>query len=204
MRAAFLFAALGGLAIALSACGGMRVQDFEGAEPKLVLENYFVGHTTAYGVFEDRFGDLRRQFVVRIDGTWSDGTLTLDEDFAYKDGETARRVWTIRKLDEHTYEGTADDVIGAATGKAYGNVFNWSYSVDLPVGEDTWRVHFDDWLYLMGDGILINRARVTKWGIEVGTVTLVFTKYKNGQSAIAPTTGETGLGRSALQRLAQQ
>lgn len=164
------------LAVMLAACGGMRAQDFEGASPRLVLEDYFAGRTMAYGIFEDRFGDLRRQFVVTIDGTWQDDTLTLDEDFRYKDGETARRVWTIRKLDAHTYEGAASDVIGTATGKSYGNVFNWSYGIDLPVGDDTWRVRFDDWMYLMDDGILLNWAHVTKWGIEIGTVTIVFRK----------------------------
>jgi hypothetical protein len=37
-------------------------------------------------------------------------------------------------------------------------------------------VHFDDWMYLQPDGLLLNRAYVTKWGFAVGSVTLAFRK----------------------------
>ena len=57
-----------------------------------------------------------------IEGTWDGETLTLVEDFVYDDGETERRTWTIRKIDEHTYEGSSPDgVIGTALMKSYGN-----------------------------------------------------------------------------------
>jgi len=40
-------------------------------------------------------------------------------------------------------------------------------------------VRFDDWMYLQSDGVLLNRAKVTKFGVELGTVTLAFSKdYK--------------------------
>ncbi len=70
--------------------------DFKDHTPKLDLFEYFQGQTKAWGLFEDRFGKVRRQFQVDIQGTVADGTLTLDESFRYDDGELARRVWTIR------------------------------------------------------------------------------------------------------------
>jgi hypothetical protein len=160
----------------LAACGSMQVQDFRDAEPRLQLEDYFAGETKAYGLFRDRFGDVRRQFVVEIDGDWNPETrtLTLDERFRYSDGETDRRVWTIEKTGPHSYRGTAGDVPGTATGEAYGNAFNWTYRVDLAVDGSTYRVTFDDWMFLQEDGILLNTADVTKWGFEVGTVTIAF------------------------------
>jgi len=163
-------------ALALAACGSMRVQDFENTGPRLKLEEYFAGETKAYGLFRDRFGDVRRQFTVKIDGDWNPQTqtLTLDERFQYRDGETDRRVWTIEKTGPHSYQGTAGDVPGTATGQAYGNAFNWTYQVDLKVDGSTYRVTFDDWMFLQPDGILLNTAEVTKWGFEVGTVTIAF------------------------------
>ncbi len=152
----------------------MKIEDFAGRTPELVLEDYFLGQTRAWGVFEDRFGNLRRQFDVDITGTVDGDTLTLDEHFTFADGEKDRRVWTIRRIDENTYEGTADDVIGTARGKVAGNALNWTYQVDLAMGDRSLRVRFDDWLFLQSDGVLINRARVTKWGFEVGQVTLFF------------------------------
>ncbi|MBK1699330.1 DUF3833 domain-containing protein [Rhodovibrio salinarum] len=162
--------------VPLAACGSMRVQDFQNNEPRLRLEDYFAGQTKAYGLFRDRFGDVRRQFVVTIHGDWDPQTrtLTLDERFRYQDGETDRRVWTIRKTGPHSYQGTAGDVPGTARGEAYGNAFTWTYQVDLEVDGSSYRVTFDDWMFLQEDGVLLNTADVTKWGFEVGTVTIAF------------------------------
>ena len=167
----------------------MKPEDFAGREPKLLIEDYFAGHTKAWGIFQDRFGRLRRQFEVDIEGTWEDGTLTLVEDFLYDVGETERRVWRITKSGEHQYEGRAEGVIGVAEGLAYGNALNWSYRFALEVGDDTWNVAFDDWLFLQSDGMLINRAEVTKFGFKLGEVTLVFRKEADTSGQAASFTG---------------
>ncbi len=165
------------LSVFLFGCAGGQVEDFQGTEPRLVLADYFNGESRGYGIFEDRFGKLRREFVVDVTGTVDGDVLTLDERFVYKDGETDRRIWTIRKLDDHTYEGTSPDIDGVATGKAYGNALTWAYDIDLVIDPETvWRVRFTDWFYLQPDGVLLNRASVTRFGIEIGTLTLVFLK----------------------------
>ena len=162
--------------IGLNGCGNMQISDFSRAEPKFVLEKYFAGKTRAWGIFEDRFGHLRRQFTVDITGTTVGNTLTLDEKFKYADGEQDRRVWKITKLGPNSYEGRADDIIGVATGETRGNALNWQYTMDLKIGESRLRVQFDDWMFLQPDGVLINRARVSKLGFEIGQVTLTFQK----------------------------
>ena len=162
--------------IGIAGCDTMKPEDFAGREPNLLIEDYFAGRTKAWGLFHDRFGQLRRQFEVEIDGRWDGETLTLVEDFLYDDGEEEQRIWRIRKTGDHTYEGRADDVIGVARGSGYGNAFYWTYRYDLKVGGSTWTVTFDDWLFLQSDGVLINRAEVTKFGIKLGEVTLVFRK----------------------------
>ncbi|MBP3128191.1 DUF3833 domain-containing protein [Thalassospira sp. ER-Se-21-Dark] len=162
--------------VLLAGCGSMKPQDFAQKEPRFDVFDYFEGDSRAWGIFEDRFGTLRRQFTVEITGTVEDGVLTLEEDFIYDDGETDRRVWKISKTDEHSYEGLADDIVGKAIGSQYGNALNWSYDMDLKVGDGAWRVTFDDWMFLQPDGVLVNRARVKKWGFEIGEVTLFFTK----------------------------
>lgn len=180
------------LGIVMTGCGGMDIRKFKAASPQLVLEEYFTGKTRAWGIFEDRFGTLRRQFTVDIDGRWNGKTLVLDERFDYRDGETDRRVWTIEKISEHRYEGRADDVIGVAVGEARGNALTWRYSMDLKVGDSTLRVQFDDWMFLQPDDVLINRARVSKWGVELGQVTLFFSKpARVSANTNAPTTTTT-------------
>ena len=169
--------------LALPGCSSMKPEDFDGTSPRFILEEYFSGNVQAWGVFQDRFGRLRRQFTVDIEGSWDGQALTLVEDFVYDDGEIDRRVWSIRRIDEHTYQGTADDVVGTATGISYGNALNWQYDFDLQVGDSTVRVHFDDWMFLQDDDVMINRAEVTKWGFAVGEASIFFRRTSDSQAA---------------------
>ena len=154
------------------------IDRFKKGKPSLSLAEFFAGETIAYGIFEDRFGQLKRQFRVHIDGRTEQGKLILDEQFLYDDGEQAQRIWTITSTQTKDgfirYEGSADDVTGTATGKAAGNVLSWSYDIELAIGDNDIEVRFDDFIYQMSDNLAINRAHVTKWGVELGTVTLVF------------------------------
>jgi hypothetical protein len=160
----------------LSACSPMRVTDFSGRGETFDLFGYFSGTTHGYGLFEDRFGTIKRQFKVVIEGSIDGDKITLDEDFLYDDGETQKRVWTITRRTDGSYEGRADDVIGVARGKEAGNALNWAYTLALPVGGRVFEVQFDDWMLRQQDGVVINRAKVRKFGFDVGSVTLAFTK----------------------------
>ena len=160
----------------------MKPEDFASAQPRFVIEDYFAGKTTAWGMFTDRFGNVRSQFVVDIDGTWDGKTLVLDEKFTYATGEKETRVWKISKQDANTYTGTAGDVIGTAQGRSFGNALYWNYYLNLKVGDGHWKVHFDDWMFLQPQGVLLNRAVVTKWGLELGQVQLAFSKPAQSQA----------------------
>lgn len=155
----------------------MNLHDFKDIEPSLLLEEFFVGNSKARGLFEDRFGKVRTQFTVEIEGEWDGKNLTLNEDFVYANGDQEKRTWTIRKTGENTYEGATDNVIGVARGETAGNAFNWRYDFNLSVGEGkVWKVHFDDWMFLQSDGVLLNKARIKRWGVTLGTVFISFTK----------------------------
>ncbi|WP_300390326.1 DUF3833 domain-containing protein [Henriciella sp.] len=181
MRLSALFApAIAAVSLGVSGCISNSLSDFQEADRTLRLEEYFLGETTAYGIFEDRFGKIRRQFTVDITGTLKGDTLTLVEDFDYSDGVTDTRTWTIDVLGDGKYRGTANDVPGIAEGQAVGNAFNWQYKAELKVDGDTWTVGFDDWMYLLEDGVLINRAYVTRFGIRIGEVTISFQKGSRG------------------------
>ena len=169
-------------ALSVASCGGLKLQDFEKAEPELKLEDYFVGRMKAWGQFQDRFDRVRRRFTVDIEGTWDGEKLTLTEDFLYDDGETERRIWTLRKTGPQEWEGTAAGVVGVAKGKVSGNALNWTYHFDLPVGDGTLRVKFDDWLWLQDERVMINRAYVSKFGFKIGEALIFFSKEPSQQS----------------------
>ena len=167
------------ICVTLTGCSSMKPEDFAKSEPKFNLFDYFEGQTQAWGIFEDRFGTVRRQFQVAINGTVEGNLLTLDERFDYSDGEKDQRIWTIRQNGDNTFEGRAPDVVGIAQGKAAGNALNWAYDMNLKVNDSTVRVRFDDWMFLQKGNVLINRAQVSKWGINIGEVSLFFMKPVN-------------------------
>ena len=170
------------------ACSQQTLSSFDNTKPNFSLFEFFEGDSLAYGIFEDRFGNLRRRFKVNISGSISQQTIsgkdveqiTLVEDFVYEDGEKQQRIWTITKdileNGSEIYNGQAQDVIGTAEGSSSGSTFYWQYDVDLNILDKSFRVKFKDWIYQMDDYIAINKATVSKFGIEVGTVTLVFVR----------------------------
>ena len=174
----------------LSACAKKDVTHLAERGPPLALEQFFEGESVAYGIFEDRFGNLRRQFRVNLQGTVSGNRLVLDEQFLYEDGEKAQRVWTIDKLDSGadgtvSYEGQASDIKGRASGRVSGDGLNWRYDVALNMDGRELEVHFDDWIYRQSEDVAINRAYVRKFGVEIGSVTIVFLRGK-AAAAIGP------------------
>ena len=109
-------------------------------------------------------------------GSWNGDDGVLDEDFTYSDGKKERRVWRLKKLPGGRYTGTADDVVGTAQGQAAGNALHWGYTLRLPVDGKVYEVQFDDWMYLMDERVMLNKAVMSKFGIRLGEVTLAFTK----------------------------
>lgn len=161
-----------GLALALAGCAGTDVGAYKAQAPALSLEQYFSGRIDGWGMFQDRSGKVLRRFTVEIDARWEGDTGTLDERFVWSDGERQRRVWTLRRVGEGRYVGTADDVVGEATGTVAGNALHWKYVLALPVDGRVWHVDFDDWMFLVDDRVLLNRAVMSKFGIRLGEVTL--------------------------------
>jgi hypothetical protein len=158
----------------LAGCASPRVEDYASQTPVLDLARYLSGDLVAHGMVSDRSGRVTRRFVVDLKGTWNGNEGVLDEQFRFSDGETQRRVWRLTKLQDGRYSGRADDVVGEAEGRAAGNALQWRYTMRLPVDGKTYDVQFDDWMFLVDDKVLLNRATISKFGIRFGEVTLAF------------------------------
>ncbi len=163
--------------LVLTSCAAKpRVPDTFLSDRELNLEEFFEGKSVAYGQFQDILGNVSRRFTVDIDGTWDGETLRLVEDFTYDDGATEQRIWTLTKVSENEWIGTAPGVLGEASGIERGDTFNWKYKIDLPVKDGTMRVDFDDWMWLLEDDRLLNRAYLSRFGFRLGEVVIFFEK----------------------------
>ena len=175
-RRLLLTAATATAALGLAGCASQNIQSYAAEKPVLDLQQYFNGTLDAYGVFTDRGGSVVKRFTVVMVCTWMGDQGVLDEAFTYSDGTTQRRVWRLTKLADGRYTGRADDVVGEAQGQTRGNAFYWTYTLSLPVDGKVYEVNFDDWMYLMTDKVMLNKATMSKFGVRLGEVTLSFTK----------------------------
>ena len=137
---------------------------------------FFPGETRAWGIVQDWRGRIVRRFAVEMDGRIDGQDLVLDEQFRYADGERSTREWRISRTGEGAFTGRASDIVDSATGRTAGNAMQWQYRMDLTVDGSTYRVSFDDWMWQLDDGVLINRSYIRKFGVKVAEVTLFMLK----------------------------
>ncbi len=170
---------------ALVSCGGgMTAQDFSGMQPALSPSAFFTGHTQSWGVIETAGGSPDMLFHSDAVGHQDEhGTLYLTQKFTLGDGMENERDWRFVQVDEHHFQGTANDVSGVAEGEAYGNVFHWKYVLQLSPGNSLKDADVEQWMYLQDDGTVLNRGAITKAGILVAQITEHFRHLSGGKAS---------------------
>ena len=175
-RALIAFAAL-----LLAGCSAIDPQVYRDESPALELQHYFNGTLEGHGLFQDRSGQVQLRFVVTIKASWAGDVGTLDEDFVWSDGKREKRIWTLRRDKDEAagtrWIGTAAGVIGEARGVVSGNALNWTYTFDLRTEDGKrYEVAFDDWMFLIDERVMLNRAVMSFYGFRVGEVLISFRK----------------------------
>lgn len=159
-------------ALLVSGCASMKPSDFAANRPTFDPVAYFTGHTTSSGVLETRGGKPKERVMTETSGRREGNVLVLEQDLHFSTRPTQHRSWRIRKLDEHRYEATANDMIGVARGEAYGNVFHWSFTLSLSPGNPLANVRMSQWMYLQPDGrTMANHSTIRKFGFVAAQVT---------------------------------
>lgn len=161
----------------LAACAGPpRVAPGEGGG-SVVLERFFLGRTVGEGAFTSAVAGVNRRLKVVTRGTWDGRKLTLVEDFFFADGERDRKTWRFTRIGDGIYEGTREDVIGKADIRQAGRSVELRYTADVR-GKDgsVTRLDFADTIAPIDTRRVRNKAVVSKFGVPVGEVDLIFTR----------------------------
>lgn len=165
--------------MSLASCSSPNISDYKHTTPNLSLDTFFNGKLNAYGIVLDRNGKLTRRFSVDIDAQWNGNHGTINEWFVFDDGEKSTRIWEIQKQQTENgikYTGTANDVVGEATGKTSGSALYWRYDLLIKVDGTEYQVTLDDWMYLIDQKRLFNKTDIIKFGLKVGEVILFIEK----------------------------
>lgn len=167
-----------GCLLVLLACGGctaMKPSDFADNRPLLKPDEYFLGRTRSVGVVENRGGAPTQQVTTSTRGRMAGGVLHLEQELRFGSDRTEHRSWRVRRVDEHHFTATANDMVGTARGEAYGNVFHWKFTLAMSPGNPLANIEMSQWMYLQPDRrTLLNHTTIRKAGLVLAQVTEQF------------------------------
>lgn len=164
--------------LGIFSCSNTKVSQYHNDKPKLNLQQFIDGKIKGYGLVENRSGIVTRRFEFNGVGYWEGDIGYFDETISYINGDIESRKWKIHRINDNYYEATTPDVINKAKIYVDGNSMNWQYIMKIKVDNKIYNINFDDWMYLIDDQKMINRNYFTKFGINVGQLTLFMEKVK--------------------------
>jgi hypothetical protein len=164
--------------LGISSCSNTKLIEYHNELPKLDVQAFINGKIKGYGIVENRQGIVTRRFEFNGNGYWKDNVGYFDETISYINGNTESRTWEIHKIYNNYYEATTADVIDKAKIYIDGNSMNWQYVMKIKVDNKIYNINFDDWMYLIDEHKIINRNYFTKFGFNVGQLTLFMEKVK--------------------------
>jgi hypothetical protein len=156
-------------ALALGGCATRPPSPPAGA-PGLTLVEAFQGRTVGVGVFRVPIAGVERRFRADLVGTLAGDTLTVVEDFVFDDGEKDRLTWRFRRTGPGRWSGAREDTVGDATVVEERSEIRLDYVADVRSRGEVTRLGFADVIWRRQDGVILNEAVVTRFGVPVGSV----------------------------------
>jgi len=175
--------------VATLSVGCHHVADYRQQRPELDFRDFLNGKLTGWGVFSERSGKVAQRFCIDMQAGWEDGVGWLTEDFHFSGGRRQRRQWSFEQEGPNRFKASANDSVGDAYGQSAGGSMHWQYTLSLSTdsfGEQP--LDFDYWMHRVDADTLVNRAEVTKYGIGVGELFVVFRRQ-------APTCSASAVGQ---------
>lgn len=158
--------------------------DFPAQRPADYADDYKVldmktdlnGEMVCEGVIFGPMGRVTSSFVADFNVTWDGDTARVEEHFVYDDSSTQDREWTLKLGTNGTFTATAPDVPGVGKGRYSGSTIQIRYPIKLPQDVGGHTLQTVDWIYLTGQGTLINRSQFRKFGIKVAELVATIRK----------------------------
>ncbi len=142
-------------------------EDYADTAPKVSLKSHLSGPIISEGVIFGPTGKVTNSFVAKMVGEWEGDTGTLSEEFTYSNGTRQSRKWFLKLGDDNKFTATADDIVGEAQGVVSGSTIKMNYQIVLPKASGGHTLSVTDWLYLTGNGVIMNRSELRKFGVKV-------------------------------------
>jgi hypothetical protein len=157
----------------------MSIDDFKGASPEFLPEEFFDGRLEGWAVLESLVGNLLKRATISAEGRWDEEAQTVHftETYRFDDGHEDTLRWTIRKVRPGQYNGSEQRLHGDAIGEQAGCAFHWTYTRDTPQADgSSSRLTFDDWFYRIDNQACIVRGSAGRAGLPFVTAHVTYRK----------------------------
>ena len=135
--------------------------------PAFDIRRHLNGPIHCEGVIYGPLGTVTSRFTADMQGEWAGATGTLAEHFSYAGGGTQNRKWFLNVANDGTFTATADDIIGTGRGVMSGATVCMNYRLKLSDDAGGHVLDVTDWMYLMDNGVIMNRSEMRKYGLRV-------------------------------------
>lgn len=146
---------------------GQKPENYAALTPAFDMRKHLDGDMLCEGMIYGPFGRVVSRFHARFTITWQGEIGRMVEDFKYDSGREQHREWALRVREDGSVEARADDVTGVGTGQVSGPCLSLKYRISLP--KDAGGHWFDvtDWMYLVENGVIMNRSQFRRFGIKL-------------------------------------
>lgn len=151
--------------------GSQKPADYAKTTPQLDMRRHLSGPIMSEGMIHGPTGRVASRFVARMEGQWDGNKGTLTEEFEFAGGRRQKRQWTLTLGNDGRFTATAPDVVGTATGEVSGATICMRYRIRLEPDAGGHVLSVTDWLYLMENGVILNRSEMRKFGLKVAELT---------------------------------
>lgn len=153
-----------------------RAGDYAHLGPDFDLRRLFDGTIQCDGVIYGPAGQVVSRFMARMICTWDENIGHIDEVFHYDGGEVQHRSWDVTLQPDGTMTATAPDILGIARGQQSGSAMCLRYRLQLPEDSGGHVLRATDWMYLLENGVIVNRSQFRKFGVKVAELVATMRK----------------------------
>lgn len=143
-------------------------EDYTNTTPNFDIRKHLNGPIACEGVIYGPTGRVTSRFVAEFHAEWEGNEGRMTEHFRYDSGVVQAREWRLSLSDTGKIRAEAADLVGVGNGQQMGSGVCLNYTIRLPESAGGHAVDVLDWMYLVGNGTIINRSQFRKFGFKVG------------------------------------
>ena len=144
-----------------------KPEHYAGEAREFDLRKHLNGPIVCEGVIYGPTGRVTSRFVADFEARWDGDNGVMTEYFRYDSGRTQSREWRLTLGNDGSIRAEADDLEGAGAGMQKGSAVQLKYRIRLSEEAGGHVLDATDWMYLLENGVIVNRSQFRKFGIKV-------------------------------------